>query len=466
LSDPAHVLAVAEHLDPTLLGLLQQSPRWWFSWRWLENDRLGGRSLRRLELEAEELAAQPAIRDALTRLQPALDAGLPASELWLRAARLLDLEGRDTESEAAFEHAYHLGCGRVDAEVLRLARRARSRPLATAREIAERLEVAPDHSLLRASLVHALLRAGQVSAAERALAPLLEEDPYEPETLTLAAEVRAAQGRVRQARSLYESQLRLDPLAADPRAARWALRDAHELGVDAGFEYQVRSDTTGEASETEDWQEAFVSGFWRLPNQRTFAAEIRAFQREPGTDYQLQAEYLESIGAHALGRVRVGLAPDAEFVARWRVGLGISQEVVESVYMNLDANYLRFTGLDVWQVVPGVTWRWHPRGTWEGRVYLSRNTLDSGGATTTVTGYLSHGWQLGGQSLLVVHGAYGDENAANPTLDLIGKDSFSSAGIYVRWGWRHRWALTPGYRYERHERFDMHALSLGLGWRY
>ena len=66
----------------------------------------------------------------------------------------------------------------------------------------------------------------------------------------------------------------------------------------------------------------------------------------------------------------------------------------------------------------------------------------------------------------MIQGAWGDENSAHPTADLIGNDSLESYGVYTRLGWRHRWALTPSYRFERHERFDLHVLGLSLAYSY
>ena len=76
------------------------------------------------------------------------------------------------------------------------------------------------------------------------------------------------------------------------------------------------------------------------------------------------------------------------------------------------------------------------------------------------------GWQLGEESLVMLRCAIGDENSVNPIRDLIGNDHLQSYGLDVRLGWRHAWSFQPAYRYEIHERFNLHALSATVIARY
>lgn len=465
-SDAEQVAPVVARLSVERREALLGSPRWWFSWRWLGWARLPSGSARVLQALAEDRLAQGAVQDALQVLQPALEARLPDSELWLQGARLFDLNRRSEDSGQAFRFAMHLGCGRLDAEVLRLSREAYRDPVTAAREFARRLSEAPEQRPLRIGLVHALLQAGEIQAAERALIPLVEEDPDDTETRMLSAQLKAAQGKVRQARSLHESLLRQDPLAADPRAARRALSERNDLGGTMGIERQLRSDTTGTARDLDDWQETFVSVFWRRPHSLTTSLEYRWYERSGDSDHQLFGAVAAEAGRSWIVRGRGAVGFDADYTTRYRLGAGVSRGLSRGIYANVDVNDLRFADVEVVQVVPAVVWRWHPRGTAEGRVYVGYNRLDSDAAEASLTGLLNLSWQLGRESLLVVHGAWGDENAADPTADLIGNDSFQSYGLRARFGWRDRWHVEPAYRYERHERFDLHALGLSLGYSY
>jgi YaiO family outer membrane protein len=465
-TDAEQVAPVASELSATRRQALLSSPRWWFSWNWLGWIRLPTRSAVVLQARANDRVAHAAVEDALEVLHPALDARLPDSELWLQGARLFDLNRRFADSERAFRFAMHLGCGRLDADVLRLSREAYRDPQRAARDFARRLEVSPDQRPLRIGLVHSLLQAGEIGAAERALIPLVEEDPDDLETRMLAAQLKAAQGEVRQARSLHESLLRQDPLAADPRAARRALNERNELGGAIGYEHQMRRDTTGMVDDIDDWREAFVSAFWRRPHSVTTSLEYRSYERSRDSDHQLFATIAAEVDPSWIVRARGAVGFDTDYTSRYRLGGGANRELTHTLYANFDVNYLRFTDLDVWQLVPAVVWRWHPRGTAEGRVYVGFNQLDSGPDETSLTGLVNLSWQLGRQSLLIAHGAWGDENAANPTSDLIGNDSFKSYGLRARFGWRDRWHVEPAYRYDRHEQFDLHALGISLGYSY
>lgn len=465
-NNPEHIAAVAEELPPAQRQRFLLTPRWWFSWKWLAWQRLPGRSSLLLQSRARDQVSHAALKDALQVLQPALDARLPDSELWLQGARLLDINQRHAESGRAFRLAMHLGCGRLDAEVLRLARESYRQPQAAAREFARRLEQSPEQRPLRIGLVQALLQSGEINAAARALNPLIVEDPDDPETLMLAAQLKAAQGKVRQARSLHDSLIRMDPLAPDPRAARRGLHERNDLGVALGYEVQTRQDTTVAGDQLDDWQEGFVSGFWRRPHPITRSLEYRWYERSGDLDHQLSAAVAAEVGRSWIlhGRAAVGI--DADYTSQWRLGAGASRALSESLYVSLNTDYLRFTDLNIWQFVPGVVWRWHPRGTAEGRIYVGANRLDSGTSEESLTGLLNLSWQLGSESLAILHGAWGDENAAHPTSDLIGNDSFQSYGLRLRLAWRHRWTLEPAYRFERHERFDLHAVGLSLGYSY
>jgi YaiO family outer membrane protein len=347
-----------------------------------------------------------------------------------------------------------------------LAQSSRRRPNDAAREFARRLDQQPDDPSLRKGLVLALLRAGQVTAADRALAPLIETMPDDPEAQMLGAQVRNAMGRVRHARSLYNSLLRDDPLNLDARAGRLALRDIGEWGVVTGYEYAVLRDTTGYGNDPADWQEALVSAFWRRPFRETWNIEYRWIERNREDGQQVLLDWSRGLNRDWLIRLNAGMGLNGDIVPKLRAGAGASHRFSERLYGNLDGRYLRFANVDVWQVFPGAIWRWHPRGTVEARVYLSHNVFDDGTDESSLTWLLQTSWQLTRDVTAAVHYARGNENSFDPVPGLVAHDTFQSVGAHLRLDGPAGWSLHPAYRYERHQRFDLHAIGLGFSTRF
>jgi YaiO family outer membrane protein len=461
-ANPDLIAAAWPELAPADQTRILASAPWWFSWRWLPWERLAVRSVAELEQRAREAIASGQSELALQQLLPALQSRIPDSDLWLTAAFFFDLNGETEDSARAYRLATMLSLGRPDAATSELTQEARRRPLAAAREFARRLQAQPDDPALQKGLVLALLRAGEVNAANRALAPLVTRTPEDVEVQMLAADVKAAQGRIRQARSLYESLLREDPLSADARAGRLALADISELGATVGYEYAFLRDTTGAAPDPADWQEFLASVYWRRPFRHTWTIEYHWYARNRETAQDLWFDATRALDRNWLARLHVAVAPSADIVARARAAVGASRRLTDTLFLGLDLRYLRYTDVNVWQAIPSLAWRWHPRGNLEGRLYLTENAFDLGQHEESLTWLIQASWQLGRRSTVALTCAQGNDNSIDPIPGLIANDRFRSLGLNLRWGWHDHWVLQPAYRYESHERFDLQAVSLSV----
>jgi YaiO family outer membrane protein len=463
---PDLLAAARPHLTREEIETLTNSPQWWFQWHWLPWQRLDAQSLNALRTAAQAAAAVGQREHALELLRPAASARIPDADVWLALGRLSDMAGEWAEAERAYRLAHTLGLGRPDAELARLTRRARqAEPEAVVRELVIRLAAHPDDFGLREALVIAAIRAGELSVAERALAPLMEIDPNRPAVRDLAALVKGAQGSVRQARSLYASILRGDPADIDRREALRALQSANQWGLATGYEFSDLRGTTGNPDPA-DWREAFAGVFWRQPTRQNWALEYRRFERASEHASQLRLDYNLGLDedwilrGHAAPRVAGDITP------RLKLGGGASYRVMDSLFATIDLEWLRFSDLDVYQFAPGLNWRWHPRSTLDTRVYLNHNVLDSGTGDWTATWVLNANWELTQNSSARLSFAVGDEGVGNPIRDLIGNDSIASVGVSLNWAIGDRWTLIPGWRYERHKNFYLHAFSLGAVFSY
>jgi YaiO family outer membrane protein len=453
-------------LNDAVRQSIAASAAWWFNWQWLPWIRLEARSVAELQRRAREAAAAGQLDMALRQLQPGIEARIPDSDLWLAAARLYDFNGEPSASARAWSVAERLGMGRPDARISQRTLESRRRPIEVARELASQLEDDPGDPALRKGLVTALLRAGEVNAATRALEPLVISAPDDVEVRMLAAEVKGAQGRIRQGRSLYSSILRNDPLAADAHAGLLALADVSEWGVHAGYEYDVLRDTSPANAGISDWQEAFIATSWRRPFHQTWVVEYRWHDRYDSQAHQLALDWTRALDRDWILRLNAAGAQDEDIIAKWRFGGGISHRVADILWVGLDGRYLDYSGVNVWQLVPAITWRWHPKGTLEGRLYLSDNQFQTGASETSLTWMLQASWETGRHSMLTLFYAQGDEDSLDPIPGLIANDTFLSVGARYRFSLNRHWHLEPAYRFEQHEHFDLHGLGLTVSRRF
>jgi YaiO family outer membrane protein len=273
-------------------------------------------------------------------------------------------------------------------------------------------------------------------------------------------------GRVRQARSLYHSLLLDDPLHPDAHAGRRALRDAGQWGVAVAYEYAAVRDITGSGEDPDDWQEAGVSMFWRGAHRQTWDLEYRWMER-----HQQQAQELTLQGAQGLNRnwilrLHIGAALSGRLLPLTRAGVGGSYRFTDEVFGTLDLRHLHFRKVDVVQAIPATTWRWHPRGTVEGRLYLSQNLFANQRDKSSATGLVQASWQFAANNSVALHYAIGQDNSIDPVPGFVTEDSFQSVGIQLRLDGPRGWVLHPAYRYERHQRFDLQAFRFAVAARF
>jgi YaiO family outer membrane protein len=463
---PDLVAAAKPHLTVAEIEAITTSTVWWFQWHWLPWHRLEAQSIAALREAAREATGLGQRERALDILRPATAARIPDAELWLAAGRMFDVTGEWEEAERAYRFAHTLGLGRPDAEVVMLARRGRrADPLAVAREFASRLNENPDDFGLRSGFVVAALRAGEITAAERALEPLVAIDPDNPAVRDLAAQVKGAKGNVRQARSLYASILRGDPTDTDRRDALRNLRSANQWGFAGGYEFSDLRGLDGNPDPA-NWQEAFAGVFWRQPVRQSWALEYRWFERADTDASQVRLDYGIGLDQDWIVRAHAAPAAEGDIIPRLKLGGGASYRVLDPFFATFDFEWLTFSDLDVYQFAPGLSWRWHPRSIIDTRVYLNNNVLESGTSEWTTTWVLNASWEFAPQSSARLSFAVGDESVANPIRDLIGNDNIVSVGLSANLGLGRKWSLIPAWRYERHDRFDLNAFGLSAVYSY
>lgn len=443
------------------------APAWIFGWQWLPFERLSSHSVGSVEEGAVNALSEHDARTALGVYQQITAAKIPDSDAWYVAARLYDFNSLLPESKRAFQSSLALGVGRLDAETGELVEQARSlNPAAAAREFSARLDDRPYERALQSALVSALLRAGAVTAAEKAMEPLIDAAPDDPEVRMLEAQVRSASGRVRQGRALYSSVLRLDPLSYDAEAGRLALADADEFGASIGYEHSFLRDTTGTGAKRADWEDTFWGGFWRRPFQQTFSLEYHHLDRFGEAADQINLGYAKKLTEHWIVRASEATALNGSFIPDWRVGAGASYRLADTLSAELDFNHLHFSDVAVSQLIPGLVWRWHPHFTSFFRVYASDAEFRGGLSNQTLTYSMGSSWEWTRQSWLQVRYSIGDEDNSNLVRNLVGENGFQSIGIKARLGWNHRFALEPSYIFESHRQFQVHSLGLVFGYAY
>lgn len=257
---------------------------------------------------------------------------------------------------------------------------------------------------------------------------------------------------------LHEERLHLARARHSANAERHSRAD---LTVSAGYEYSaIQND-----AESPDWHEAFVSVAWRGLPRNLLQVDYRRYERFGSSADQLGFALVHGWTKDWLARLEGGVAFSGDFIPEWRAGIGATYRFGDRLHTQLHGNYLRFIDANVWQFVPGLTWRWAPQLSSEARLYISHTELESGSSDQSLAYYLNTAWEFRPQSLLRLHYSIGEENSADLTRNLIGEGHFQSIGTDVRFGWE-KWVVQPGYRYEWHDRFSLHALGLSIHYRF
>lgn len=238
------------------------------------------------------------------------------------------------------------------------------------------------------------------------------------------------------------------------------------INVTAGYEYSSLKPTTVLGGNFPDWHEAFLAGFYRNDRGQTFTFDHRHYERFSDNAQQIEVGALIPVANRWLVGARGGGALFGNFIPNWRAALQAVFLQNDRVSWQAEHRYLRFSGNPVHQAIPSVTWKWHPKFSSTARLYVTHSNPNNGPSDTGFSGYFDIAYLVAANSHAKIHYAIGDENASTLIRNLIGEKNFQSAGIELRIGLNNRWALIPGYRFERHNLFDLHAVALALNGRF
>ncbi len=295
-------------------------------------------------------------------------------------------------------------------------------------------------------------------------------DPMAPELNAEA--MNLIQGQSGQSWVTTANQLPAAPSPEIQQAAREKLDKQIKItnpaiiNVTTGYEFSSLKDTTGTGVALTDWNEAFISGYWRRPLGMTWAAEYRAFERFADQAHQLSGGWNMHLGSRWVVGLNLGGALRGGFIPRWRVGGMVSHIPNDRWSMDLRVNHLRFAGNPVYQVVPGVTWNWHKQFSTSARIYMTHSSPAGTSGDVGFTGYLDLVYKVAQNSGIKIFVSKGDQDADSLVAGLIAEKDFQSAGIELRLGINDHWAILPAYRFEQHQTFDLHAVGLSLNGRF
>lgn len=271
-----------------------------------------------------------------------------------------------------------------------------------------------------------------------------------------------------------------DVVAAVPRAPTAALQAAAQeklsqqarasnvtvLGVSTGYEFASLRDTSGAGAPMHDWHEGYLAAYWRRQLGMTVSGEYRTFSRFGSSANQLMLGWNTHVTPSLILGVEGGAALSGDFIPRWRVGGRAEYLFNDQLSATLGVTHLRFADEPVLQIIPGLTWQWHPNWSSHARMFVTHTEPKGGRVNTGLAGLFSTTWQFKPQAATTLSYAIGEENASQLIKGLIGEKNFQSVGVDLKWGINEHLSLQPTYRYESHNLFDLHALGLSLHLRY
>ena len=307
---------------------------------------------------------------------------------------------------------------------------------------------------------------GEVS--EPALQALL--DPLAPEVSGEALRLlqrhsdvplRQAMARVPAAPNADLQDAAQEKLARQMRAANPTI-----IGVSTGYEFATLQDTTGAGARLQEWHEGYLAAYWRQQLGMTVSGEYRTFSRFGAQANQMLLGWNTHVTPGWILGLEAGGALNGGFIPRWRVGAQTEYLFNDQLSASLSVSHLRFADEPVLQIVPGLTWQWHPQWSSHARLYVTHDEPKGGRVNTGFAGLVSTTWQFTPLSSVGVNYAIGEENATQLIKGLIGEKNFQSAGVDFTWGINEHFSLQPSYRYETHNLFDLHAIGLSLQLRY
>ncbi|PAW75870.1 MAG: hypothetical protein B9S33_21375 [Pedosphaera sp. Tous-C6FEB] len=242
--------------------------------------------------------------------------------------------------------------------------------------------------------------------------------------------------------------------------------DATVIGVSTGYEFSTLQDTSGAGARLQEWHEGYLAAYWRRPLGMAVSGEFRTFSRFGTTANQLMLGWNTHLTPSWIVGLDGGGALSGGFIPRWRLGARTEYLFSDTFSMSLGVSHLRFADEPVFQVIPGMTWQWHPQWSSHLRMFVTHTEPKGGRVNTGFAGLISTTWQFSPLSSTTLSYAMGEENASQLVQSLIGEKNFQSVGVDLKYGFNDRFSLQPTYRYETHNLFDLHAIGLSLHLRY
>ena len=258
----------------------------------------------------------------------------------------------------------------------------------------------------------------------------------------------------------------LQDAAQEKLSKQVRVADPTVIGVSTGYEFATLQDTTGGGARLQAWHEGYLAAYWRRQLGMSVSGEYRTFSRFGASANQLLLGWDTHVTPQWILGLDTGVALNGGFIPRWRVGARTEYSFSDTLSANLSLTHLRFADEPVLQLVPGVTWQWHPQWSSQARMYVTHAAPKGGKSNTGFAGLVSTTWQFTPLSSASLSYAMGEENASQLIKGLIGEKNFQSVGMDLKWGINEHLSLQPTYRYEIHNLFDLHAIGLNLQLRY
>lgn len=258
----------------------------------------------------------------------------------------------------------------------------------------------------------------------------------------------------------------LQDAAQEKLSKQVRVADPTVIGVSTGYEFATLQDTTGASARLQEWHEGYLAAYWRQQLGMTVSGEYRTYSRFGASANQVLLGWNTHITPSWILGLEAGGALNGGFIPRWRVGARTEYLFTDTVSASLALSHLRFADEPVLQVIPGLTWQWHPQWSSHARMYVTHTEPKGGRVNTGFAGLLSTTWQFTPLSSTSLTYAIGEENASQLIKGLIGEKNFQSIGVDLKYGFNEHFSLQPTYRYETHNLFDLHAIGLSLHLRY
>lgn len=258
----------------------------------------------------------------------------------------------------------------------------------------------------------------------------------------------------------------LQDAAQEKLSKQVRVADPTVIGVSTGYEFATLQDTTGAGARLQEWHEGYLAAYWRQQSGMTVSGEYRTFSRFGASANQLLFGWNTHVTPSWILGLEAGGALNGGFIPRWRVGAKTEYFFTDEFSASLSVSHLRFADEPVLQIVPGLTWQWHPQWSSHARMYVTHDEPKGGRVSTGFAGLVSTTWQFTPLSSTTLTYAIGEENASQLIKGLIGEKNFQSIGVDLKYGFNEHFSLQPTYRYEAHNLFDLHAIGLSLHLRY